>query len=137
MGFNRQQGNSPLSNIRHQGHHLVVMWLVALLLLVQAFVPIQSHTRWAVADDGKVVEVCTLHGSVSVDPATGEPLAQDDDRTAAMAFSLLMAGALSGHIEIQPAWLALLSTPVPPAVIGMPTQRPLRHAHIRAPPSLV
>ena len=138
MFIHRQQGDSPLRSIRHQGQRLAVLWMLASLLLAQALIPIQSHTRWAVADDGQVVEVCTLHGTVSVDPATGEPLAeQDDDRTAAMAFSLLLAEALSGHIEIQPAWLALLSTPVPPAVIGMPTQRPLRHAHIRAPPSLV
>lgn len=111
---------------------------MASLLLIQALIPIQSHTRWELADNGQVVEVCTMHPGASVNTAGSEaPAQQDDDRTAAMAFSLLLAEALSGHFDVQPAWLALLSTPVPPAVIGMPAQRPLRHARIRAPPSLV
>lgn len=113
---------------------------MAMLLCAQALIPIQSHTRWAVADDGRVVELCTLHGTVLVDAATGQPLAdpdQDDSRSPAMAFSLLMAEALVGHAIVQPVWLALRVAEIAPAVIGTPMWRMLRHTSIRAPPSLV
>lgn len=137
MASFRQQGVSPLHRMRHPDRHSAWIWVMTMLMLAQALFPIQSHTRWALADDGQVIEICTLHGSVSVDPSSGEPTQQDDDRTAAMSFSMLMAEALSGHFEVQPAWLALLSTPVAPAVIGKAAQSAPRHAPIRAPPSLV
>ena len=138
MGHQRAQCIALLSRVRHLGRNTVLHWTLALLFVAQALIPIQSHTRWAVDGNGHAIEICTLHGTVSIDPANDGPVAgQQDDRTAAMAFSLLLTGALAGHTELQPAWLALLSVPTPPAVIGMPTQRPLRFAHIRAPPSLV
>lgn len=111
---------------------------MGLLLLCQTFIPIQTHTRWAMTDSGQVVEVCTLHHGAAAVERGGDLVGNPgSDRTAAMTFSLLMASAIAGDFEIQPAWLALLSLPVPPAVIGRPVQRSLRFAPIRAPPSLV
>jgi hypothetical protein len=140
MGIRGQQGAPLLGTIRHQGRRSGLLWLMALLLFVQALIPIQSHTRWAVADDGRVLELCTLHGTVLVDADTGQPLAeqeQDQSRSPAMAFSQLLASAVSGHAAVQPAWLALVAIESPPAVIGVPTRRTLRLAHIRAPPALI
>lgn len=133
-----RQQTSPLDRLRRQRGRLAVLWILSLLLFAQALIPIQSHTRWAVADDGRVVELCTLHGTVLVDADTGQPLAEQDDegRSPAMAFSQLLASAVSGHAVAQPAWLALVAIESPPAVIGIPTQRTLRLAHIRAPPAL-
>jgi hypothetical protein len=141
MNAPRQQGKTPLGTLRHPQQRASVLWLMALLLFAQALIPIQSHTRWAVADDGQVVEICTLQGTVLMtlhaDGQPAEPAAERSDRGPAMAFSLLLAEALSTHIDIQPAWLALAAVESSPAVIGTLTRRALRHAHIRAPPSLV
>lgn len=128
--------------LRQRSERLAVVWTLALMLVAQALFPIQSHTRWAVTEDGRVVELCTLQGTVVVTltrdgELPAESPAQQDDRTAAMAFSQLLAEAHTGMAHVQPAWLTLQTVEPPPAVIGAPVQRALRQAPIRAPPSLV
>lgn len=129
----RAQSVTPLARIRHRRRPVLLNGLLALLFVAQVVIPIQSHTRWAVDDNGHVVEICTLHGTVNTDPASDE----STSRSPAMAFSLLLAEALCAHIDIQPSWLALLFVPTSPAVLGRPTQRSVHHALIRGPPSLV
>jgi len=138
MTVSGQRGRSLLGDMRHQARDGVLLWALALLLFAQALIPIQSHTRWAVADDGRVVELCTLHGTLAR-PADGDlsPAGQDDGRSPAMAFSHLLASAITAQPVIQPAWLTLVSRESPPAAIVLPAQRPLRLAPIRAPPALV
>jgi hypothetical protein len=139
MAFHGQRSPALLGDLRHQARHGVLLWALALLLFAQALIPIQSHTRWALTDDGQVIELCTLHGTVAVDE-TGKLVSdsdqQDQDRSPAMAFSHLLASALTGQAVTQPTWLGLIVRETPPAVIGIPTQRSLRHTPIRAPPVL-
>lgn len=117
---------------------IALVWSLVLMVFAQTLIPIQSHTRWAETDDGRLVEICTLHGLVTVDASTGALNADRlDTRTAAMDFSQLMTSAVSGTVSVQPAWLALVAVEHPPAVIGTPTQRPSRFTQIRAPPYLV
>lgn len=142
ISYRQQSLSQMLGRFRRGEYRRAWLCLMSLLLLAQVLLPIQAHTRWAVNDQGQVIELCTLHGSVMMTltrDGKPQPAAQpqQDDRTAAMSFSLLLAGALSAVPEIQLAWLALSTVDTPPAVIGTPTQRPLRLASIRAPPSLV
>lgn len=117
------------------------MWALSLLLLTQAMIPLQSHTRLAVDDQGMVVEICTLQGvkqqSLRLHPGDA-PDSEDTDSQAspAMAFSQLMAEALLALDMVQPAWLALQVSELPPPKTRSPHRRPHRLATIRAPPSL-
>jgi hypothetical protein len=139
--------DSLLNAMRVFGRDSFVPWFIAIALIAQAMIPLQSHTRLAVDERGMVIEVCTLEGIVekTVSAADGTPeLTEHDtdfdsgaDTTPAMLFSQLMAEALLALDAVQPAWLALQVSEQPPAVIGTVTGHPLRRASIRAPPSLV
>lgn len=138
MAISGQRSPALLGDLRHQARDGVLLWALALLLFAQALIPIQSHTRWALTDDGQVIELCTLHGTVVIDDRTGKLISdqQEQGRSPAMAFSHLLASALIGQAVVQPVWLGLIVTETPPAVIGMPTRQLPRHARIRAPPVL-
>lgn len=108
-----------------------------LVLFAQTFIPIQSHTHWFENTDGRLVEVCTLQGVVTIDAVTGAPITEVlNARSVAIDFSQLMTSAVSGEVTVQRAALALDSAEHPPAVIGCPLNRLTRHVQIRAPPYL-
>jgi hypothetical protein len=73
---------------------------LSLLLLLQGIFPVQSHTYLVRGDDGRVVEVCTLEGiKTLVIDDNGNPVEHDpadSERSAAIAFSSLVAEALPG-----------------------------------------
>ena len=123
-----------------RARRFVLLWM-SLMLLAQVLIPIQSHSRLGVDGDGMVVEICTLQGvqHLVMNPHTGElePQVDEDARSAAMDFSLLMAEAVAAQADVQPAWLALLSDEPPPAVIGTPSPRSVSFSSIRAPPALI
>ena len=83
-------------------HSFVKQWvsLVSLLLLLQGLFPAQMHSKLVKDANGQLVEVCTLYGirSIALDEL-GHPLddtgPNNSDRSAAMAFSQLMAEAVS------------------------------------------
>jgi len=74
--------------------------VVSLLLLLQGIFPVQLHSTLVKDDDGNLVQVCTLYGlkTIALDDA-GNPLDgeshDDDQRSPAIAFSELMAEAVS------------------------------------------
>jgi len=129
-----------LSNFRRRARDGWMIQALAILLLAQAAMPIQAHSRWAVTDDGQVVELCTLQGTVPItvhlDGEQGNTT-EHEQRSAAMLFSLLLGESFNTHAELQPAWIALYATSNPPIAIIPPAQLTLRLAFIRAPPSLV
>ena len=136
-----------LNTMRDFGKGSVVPWFIAITLIAQAFIPLQSHTRLAVDEHGMVIAICTLDGMVEMTLSTepGAPGLDDPDSahdtdadpTPAMTFSQLMAEALLALEASQPSWLALQVSEHAPASIGSPFRRPDRLASIRAPPSLV
>ena len=134
--------NHLLSSMRARLHGSAVPWMLALVLLAQGLIPLQSHTRLAVDDAGIVVAVCTLEGVVEqallpeLDPQPA-PAAPEFDPNPAMLFSQLMAEAMLVLDAIPPTWLSLQVSEPPPLVIGTPAGRPQRLTSIRAPPSLV
>ena len=133
--------------MREFGRGSLVPWFIAVALIAQAMIPLQSHTRLAVDERGMVVEVCTLDGIVEKTVSTDDGIPtlidhdqdsdSDTDPTPAMLFSQLMAEALLALDAVQPAWLSLQVSEQPPAVLGIVIRRPHRLASIRAPPSLV
>jgi len=147
MTFQAHNHPPVLSAMRTFGRNNVMPWLVSLVLIAQAMIPLQSHTRLAVDESGMVVEICTLDGVVekTVSTQSGIPTLidhpsdpdSDTDPTPAMTFSQLMAEALLALDAAQPSWLALQVSEPAPAVIGTLVRRPHRLASIRAPPSLV
>lgn len=82
---------------RHRRTQLIQ--LLSLLLLLQAFFPMQLHTQLKRDAQGALVEVCTLHGfkTIVIDDQgqVKEGYTQDADRSAAMALSDLMTAAIS------------------------------------------
>jgi len=131
-----------LGSIRARLHGSATPWILALVLLAQGLIPLQSHTRLAVNEAGIVVAVCTLEGVVEqklqldIDQQP-TPVDPDSPPNPAMLFSQLMAEALLAVDAVQPLWLALQVSEPAPAVIGTLVRRPHRLASIRAPPSLV
>ncbi|TNF95156.1 MAG: hypothetical protein EP297_11645 [Gammaproteobacteria bacterium] len=71
-----------------------------MLLLLQGLFPVQLHTYLVHDDNGRVVEVCTLEGTKTlVLDEDGNPVEHertDNERSAAIAFSNLVAEALPG-----------------------------------------
>lgn len=117
------------------GREGLVMTLVCLLLL-QALIPIQSHTRWIKTPEGRFVEMCTLQGLVLVDTGAGEQIDEEDQtRSPAMAFSNLLCSAVGTVADAAPAWVALVSTESPIYVpLAVPALFPVQQRPIRAPP---
>lgn len=131
-----------LRDLRHAACRTPLVWSLACLLVAQALFPIQLHTRFAIGGDGQVMQICTLQGvkTVQLDPVSGEEqvLAHSDDtRSPACAFSLLMAGAITGSAAVLPGWLMLATARVDPIPPKAPSAPVLRHTAIRAPPALV
>lgn len=126
---------------RAQPGQKTLAWVLSLLLLAQAVIPLQSHTRLAVDDQGMVVEVCTLLGPEQQALSLRHAEAPDSDDTdsqasPAMAFSQLMAEALLALDMVQPSWLALQASEIPSPETRSPYRRPHRLATIRAPPGV-
>lgn len=136
-----------LSAMREFGSGSLVPWFVAITLIAQALIPLQSHTRLAVDERGMVIQICTLDAivekTVSIEDSISTLLDRnkdsdtDTDPTPAMLFSQLMAEALLTLDAVQPSWLTLQVSELPPAVLGTVIRRPQRLTSIRAPPSLV
>jgi hypothetical protein len=134
--------SSLLSRMRGLGRRPLLPWLLGVLFLAQALIPLQSHTRLEVNDQGIVVEVCTLDGVTSVvlhlnDQSPRQDGGDDEQRSPAMAFSQLMAEALLDLAAVQPTYISLAASIQPPAVIGTPSFSDSRLTSIRAPPSQV
>ena len=77
--------------------------LLSLLLLLQGLFPLQLHTVLVRDDNGQLLEVCTLEGikTVVLDEH-GNPVSDStkgNERSAAMAFSQLMAEAMPDIAE--------------------------------------
>lgn len=146
-GYKGRQSDNPLtmirlSDLRHAGHRTALVWVLACLLVAQALFPIQAHTRFAVDAAGEVVQICTLQGAKAVvlDPVTGEqqPASHDDDgRSPACAFSLLLAAAVASAAASLPGWVGLTTVADTPILPRAPAAPILRHSLIRAPPALV
>lgn len=131
--------SSLLSRMRELGRRPGLPWLLGILLFAQTLIPLQSHTRLEVNDQGIVVEICTLNGVTSMvlhqnDEAPYQD-GGDEPRSPAMAFSQLMAETLMDLASVQPAWTRLAATIHPPAVVGEPSLSNSRLTSIRAPPS--
>lgn len=102
---------------------------LALVLLVQALLPLQSHTRMTAGADGIARQVCTLGGAPPDDP--GHP-GRD---TPAMLFSQLAAELLPGTAGVAaPTLLAEVAVRAP-APVPATGQTPPPRTRIRAPPS--
>ena len=131
-----------LRDLRHAACRTTLVWAVACLLVAQALLPVQLHTRFMLDTEGDVVQICTLQGvkTVVVDPLTGDEQVlshEDEGRSPACAFSQLLTEALASAAVILPGWLALATVaadPLPPRATSAPA---LRHSPIRAPPALV
>lgn len=83
--------------------HPRLIRLLSLLLLLQGMLPVQLHTVLMRDANGQLVEVCTLEGikTVVLDEH-GDPVSdssQGDERSAAIAFSQLIAEALPDTAE--------------------------------------
>ncbi|MCW8964025.1 MAG: hypothetical protein OQL16_09525 [Gammaproteobacteria bacterium] len=122
-------------------HSFVKQWVsyISLLLLLQGLFPAQVHSQLVKDANGQLVEVCTLYGlkTIALDES-GNPLDESSDndsqRSAAMAFSQLIAEAVSDvtiPVVIQedaPSWsFPVFYTVVIPEVTSALTP-------IRAPP---
>lgn len=119
-----------LSRLRRDPDLPRLALVLALVLLVQALLPLQTHTIVVRTATGVAVQVCTLHG-VPVPDQT--PPARDP---AAMLFSQLAAELLPGALPVTPAahWVDL--TPRHDDAIPFVSDPGPLHARIRAPPAI-
>lgn len=86
-------------------------WLLSAVMLAQAFMPLQAHSRFVTGEDAQTVLICILDGykSISLDQLLHPDAPADDaghngDRSAAMLFSQLLAEGAVGTpiLGVQP-----------------------------------
>ena len=76
-----------------------LIWLLVLALYTQAMMPVQTHTQMVQDDSGRMVVVCTLEGTKTVQVGDDgqiievDSLASSKHDSAAWTFSDLMAAA--------------------------------------------
>lgn len=127
----------PFSLSKNLSAHLA--WLLALLVVAQNLLPIQSHTNYVTTESGQTILMCTLHGLQPADITSMDKnaLLQLDISSAAMQFSDLLSYATQAlaFYSLQIHTVVELSLKPLPKINFSPFFK--RSHAIRAPPTFL